>query len=85
MRWGTINNLLSFIIIDRSTVKSRLQVAGLEELETIPPHDAGVPLTVESYIAISQYLRKVIDSHTPDIDSHTPDIDSHTPDSHYFA
>ena len=64
MRWGAINNLLSFIIIGRSTVKSRLQVAGLEELETIPPHDAGVPLTVESYVAISQYLRKVIDSDT---------------------
>ena len=78
MRWGSINNLLSFIIIDRSTVKSRLQVAGLEELETIPPHDAGVPLTVESYVAISQYLRKVIDFHTPDIDPHTPE-------SHYFA
>ncbi|XP_076459413.1 LOW QUALITY PROTEIN: alsin-like [Babylonia areolata] len=45
-----------------SAAKAKLQAAGLEELETIPPHDASVSLTVESYAAISQYLRKAFDT-----------------------
>jgi hypothetical protein len=39
--------------------KARLQAVGLEELEKIPPHDAAVALTVESYATITKYLRKV--------------------------
>ena len=45
--------------VDRSSIKTKLQVANLEDLETILPHDASVPLTVESYKDICQYLRKV--------------------------
>lgn len=45
-----------------SAAKAKLQAAGLEELETIPPHDASVSLTVESYAAISKYLRKAFDT-----------------------
>nr|KAG5713438.1 hypothetical protein BaRGS_024986 [Batillaria attramentaria] len=38
-----------------------MQLVGLEELETIPPQGTGT-LTVESYEAISQYLRKAFDT-----------------------
>ncbi|KAK7113743.1 alsin-like isoform X2 [Littorina saxatilis] len=45
-----------------SAAKAKMQAAGLEELETIPPHDVGSSLTVESYNALSQYLRKAFDT-----------------------
>lgn len=42
----------------RSAAKAKIQAVGLEELETIP-HQGGTTLSVESFAAIAQYLRKV--------------------------